>query len=169
MSQVPSTFVRPTLTLLPAKAPSGFSLLVVTWLMNTSTSAVSGCTSATAARTTDAFVLTSFSLAAGVTICSARIRVSLAAQRNILPDLLANAEPLHLAARRAGQVLPFWDLVQLFGPFLPGHPGPFEVRAHLGQRRHGPARFHPQHGHDMFAESCVGRSHHHGRRDRGQR
>ena len=58
MSQRPSTLFKPTLTLLAANAPSGFSLLVVIWLMNTRTTAESGCISDTAARTTDAVVLT---------------------------------------------------------------------------------------------------------------
>ena len=62
-------FFRPTLTALAAKAPSGFSLLVVFWLMNTSTTAESECISDTAARTTEAAVFTDFCLAAGVTIC----------------------------------------------------------------------------------------------------
>ena len=42
ISQRSSIFFRLTLTLLAAKAPSGFSLLVVVWLMNTSTTAESG-------------------------------------------------------------------------------------------------------------------------------
>ena len=45
-------------------------MLVVTWLMNTSTTAESGCISDAAARTIEAVVLTFFSLAAGVTIFS---------------------------------------------------------------------------------------------------
>ena len=63
-------FFRPTFTALAANEPSGFSLLVVVWLMNTSTTAESGCSSDTAARTTAAEVLTDFCFAAGVTICS---------------------------------------------------------------------------------------------------
>ena len=45
-------------------------MLVVFWLMNTRTTAESGCRSDTAALTTAAVVLTAFCLAAGVTICS---------------------------------------------------------------------------------------------------
>ena len=67
---MPSTFVNPTLTLLAVDAPSGFSLLVVVWLTNTSATAAPGCISAVAACTMVALVLTDFCLAAGVTICS---------------------------------------------------------------------------------------------------
>ena len=57
---MPSTLFRLTLTLLTANAPSGFSLLVVFWLTNTRTTAEFGCSSDTAARTTDAVVLTAY-------------------------------------------------------------------------------------------------------------
>ena len=70
MSQASLIFFMPTLTALAANAPSGFSLLVVVWLMNTSTTAESGWISDTAARTTEAVVLTDFCFAAGVTTCS---------------------------------------------------------------------------------------------------
>ena len=61
-----------TSTLLVASAGSGRSLLVVTWLTNTSTTAWSGCISDTAARATVASVLTPFCLAAGATILSVK-------------------------------------------------------------------------------------------------
>ena len=60
MSQAPSILFRLTLTLLTANAPSGFSLLIVFWLTNTRTTAEFGRSSDTAARTTDAVVLTAY-------------------------------------------------------------------------------------------------------------
>lgn len=56
ISHAPSIFFRPTLTLLAAKDPSGFSLLRVVWLMNSRTWAVSGWISETAPCTTSALV-----------------------------------------------------------------------------------------------------------------
>ena len=45
MSQDPLTFDRDTRTLLDVSAGSGLSVLVVLWLMNSSTTALSGCNS----------------------------------------------------------------------------------------------------------------------------
>ena len=53
------------MTALVENDPSGFSVLVVVWFRNTSTTADSGCSSATAALTIAALVLTDFLVAAG--------------------------------------------------------------------------------------------------------
>ena len=52
ISQEPLTFTTVTRALFAVVCGSGFSLLVAVWLMNTSTTAESGCNSETAARIT---------------------------------------------------------------------------------------------------------------------
>lgn len=69
ISQLPSTLARVTITLLAAIDGLRLSLLVVLWSTKTRTTAESGCSSYTAARTTLAVVFSDFCLAAGATIC----------------------------------------------------------------------------------------------------
>src|SRR6185312_4961584 len=72
ISQEPLTFVNVTRAALAVVCGSGFSLLVAVWLMNTSTTAESGCNSETAARTTLAVSVTRFCCARAA-ICSVNL------------------------------------------------------------------------------------------------